>query len=304
MRNLKEKILTVFIILTFAMPLSARADDYQMVADWLKTIKVQDGSTDYTAEKLKTIYSLRLAVKKEVTDAEIEKYVAKLTSLHMLSLDGTNVTNAGLAFLKPLVNLDDLDLGSLKGVTGAGLVYLKDLPNLKNLNLQSSGITGADLETLATTLPNLTKLSLSWLKINAGVASLAKMTKLEEISFFHSDLDDTGIKSLAPLTNLKKLFVWGSPITDAGLATVAKFTNLKTLYISDTKITDKGMQSLKGLQQLDYLWLDKLPISDAGLMTLASCKALTTVYAPGTQITDAGIVKFNAILPKAKVRNK
>ncbi len=178
MKNLKRKILTLFLILACVLPVQARADDYQLVADWLKSISVKDGGVDYTPEKLKTIFSLRLAVKKEVTNAEIEKYVAKLTTLHMLSLDGTSVTNDGLAFLKPLVNLEQLDLGSLKGVTGAGFVHLQALPNLKNLVLQSSGITGADLETLATTLPRLTTLSLSWLKINSGAAGLAKMPLL------------------------------------------------------------------------------------------------------------------------------
>lgn len=299
-RNCLAVYFTMMVCFVSVPEVSAQ-ESLQPVADWLTSINVKNGSKEYTAEALSKAFSLRLAVKKEVTDETISKYVCQLTTLQSLSLDGTSVTNAGLAHLPCLTKLRSLDLGSLKGVNGAGFESLAKLPALVDLNLQSSGVTIEDLKKLPQVLPNLQILNLSWLQVNEALPELAKLTQLTSFNLFHSDLNDTGAVSLGKMTTLQKLYIWNTVITDAGMAHLKDLKNITLIYISDTQMTDKGMEALSGMSKLDYLWMNNLPITDEGLKKLVTCSALRSVQARQTKITDAGVAALTQAIPAVKV---
>ena len=67
-----------------------------------------------------------------------------MTKLVDLDLTRTQVTDAGLAHLKGLVNLATLDLDGTK-LTDAGLAHLKGLTALETLPLDDTAITDAGL---------------------------------------------------------------------------------------------------------------------------------------------------------------
>ena len=73
-------------------------------------------------------------------------------------MDGTKVTDAGLADLRGLSNLQSLDLKETR-VTDAGLVHLKGLSNLQSLDLNGTKVTYAGVERLRRALP---KCSIAW----------------------------------------------------------------------------------------------------------------------------------------------
>ncbi|MHB1037765.1 MAG: leucine-rich repeat domain-containing protein [Pirellulales bacterium] len=69
----------------------------------------------------------------KITDAWLA-CLKGLTQLQTLNLGSTKVTDAGLAHLKALTQLQTLNLGATK-VTDAGLAHLKGWTQLKALNL-------------------------------------------------------------------------------------------------------------------------------------------------------------------------
>ena len=87
--------------------------------------------------------------------AEIEKLGGKITfddkspdkAVIGVALGGTKVTDAGLAHLKGLTQLQSLNLGFTK-VTDTGLEHLRRLTKLQRLNLNYTKVTDAGLEYL------------------------------------------------------------------------------------------------------------------------------------------------------------
>ena len=66
------------------------------------------------------------------------------------------MTDAGLAHVKKLKNLESLNLASTS-ITDAGLEHLRECPNLEHLLLSfCQGVTQAGVERMEEALPNLT----------------------------------------------------------------------------------------------------------------------------------------------------
>ena len=109
------------------------------------------------------IWDVRFPVQVESTKLLSE--LGLLTSLKVLRLDHTQVTDTGLGQLKGLTSLELLDLGNTQ-VTDAGLEDLKGLTGLEGLDLSCTQVTDAGLEHLKG-LP-----SLKWLRLgNTQVAA-------------------------------------------------------------------------------------------------------------------------------------
>ncbi len=107
--------------------------------------------------KLPQLKSLNLRRSTHMTDAGLA-YVKALPNLEYLSLLYNNVSNAGLAELKGLKKLKLLDLRGCVQVSDAGLMEIKDLKNLKSLKLRNPALTDAGLAYLSG-LTRLTSLS-------------------------------------------------------------------------------------------------------------------------------------------------
>lgn len=268
----------------------------------LTDLDLSGGNTQFTGEGLKGLAGLKLKklnlnMNKKVDDAAM-KIVAGFPTLETLSLDGTSVTNIGLADLASLPKLAELDLGSLKGVTDDGLATLKKAP-LTKLVLQGTGVTDAGLVHVKE-MAKLKTLNLGWLPVDAGLSNLAGLKGLEELNLFHAKTTDVGAKAVGALTSLKRLFAWNTDLTDKGVAELVGLKALETLYLEGTKATDAAMDSVAKLPALNHLWIVGLPITDAGLAKLSTVKSLKLVQARKTAITDAGAAK----LPGVKVNLK
>ncbi|QEH35893.1 hypothetical protein OJF2_44500 [Aquisphaera giovannonii] len=91
--------------------------------------------------------------KKKADDLTLE-FVARLTHVESLWLNGTSVTDAGMVHVNGLTRLNNLTIGCL-GVTDAGLARLKGLANLKTLDLDGSKVTDAGVLALEEALPRV-----------------------------------------------------------------------------------------------------------------------------------------------------
>ena len=248
-------------------------------------------------------------------DDDLMGYIGRLDDLERLNLNGCkDVTDAGLAHLRRLSELRDLDL-TFTGATGAGLKNLEHLTQLVRLNL--TGLTSdADLASLkgftklrylqlcdtspAITdegldhlrgLVNLETLSISSPRItSAGLKSLHNMARLSELFLNHTGVAD--LRPIRHMTGLKWLSLWSSPIDDAGLAPIADLTGMQNLTLSGTQITDAGLESIQYLRSLTHLDLDATRITDAGLDHLAGLTNLQNLRMSHTSVSDSGLSRL------------
>jgi hypothetical protein len=108
-------------------------------------------------------------------------------------LGGTSLGNDGLAHLKALPKVVQLDLKDTQ-VTDEGLAHLAGIPTLAKLHLEKTKIT------------------------DAGLVHLKDLGNLEYLNLYGTAVTDAGLEHLKGLTNLKKLYVWQTQVTDEGIA--------------------------------------------------------------------------------------
>ena len=166
--------------------------------------------------------------------AKIAPKIKVMSSVTGLHLHGRKVTDAGLASLQGINNIEQI---SLKGtaITDAGLLHLKNMTHVALLTVSDTDVTEAGVASLKKALPQLqvTYLShaesLSQLAItNAGGALFFDDNgKLIEILFTHrlSDFQLLGLQKHFEVwkTTLRAVDLTNSSITDRGLAALAGF---------------------------------------------------------------------------------
>ncbi|MBL9183199.1 MAG: hypothetical protein JNN17_13765 [Verrucomicrobiaceae bacterium] len=131
------------------MPTAADGKTYRFTA--LNVAKeFADGGLDALAPIADKVASLDLA-RTKVTDAGLAK-VAAMKNLQELHLENTAIGDAGLDHLKGLASLEYLNLYNTK-VTDAGIAKLAGLGKLKALYLWQSGVTKAGVAALKAKLP-------------------------------------------------------------------------------------------------------------------------------------------------------
>ena len=154
----------------------------------------------------------------------IPKFMRDRTTLFSratyLSLDDTQVTDAGLEHLKGLTSLRSLFLGDTY-VTDAGLEHLKGLTNISLLRLNNTRVT------------------------DAGLEHLKGLTNLASLYLAHTQVTDAGLERLKGLTKLTILDLCNTQFTDAGLEHLNGLTNLNVLALNETRSTAEGRAMLR-----------------------------------------------------------
>jgi hypothetical protein len=154
------------------------------------------------------------AAKERKVIAEIKKLGGKFTLANgfviKVNLANTAVTDAGLAHLKGLTNLQSLFLWGAN-VTDAGLEHLKGLTNLQSLNLSHTKIT------------------------DAGLEHLKGLTNLQSLYLSNTQVTD----------DLQSPYLSNTKITDAGLEHLKGLTKLQWLHLGYTQVTDAGVEDLE-----------------------------------------------------------
>jgi len=216
-------------------------------------------------------------------------YLKPLRALRALELSNEfSISNAGMAALKDLPGLEYLDLDT--GTTDAGLKHLGQLTNLRWLRIRTGKIYGPGLAELAnlsrlerlclcssfqnpslisdrhikymeglTQLKSLTLWGIGDRLTDASLASISKLTNLEELHFITTNPKFTsgGITHLKRLKYLRKL--------DLGFAWISDARYLMALpqleFVKPVELTVENMKALSGLRNLKSLgvFLPSLP---------------------------------------------
>ncbi|MEX2118863.1 MAG: hypothetical protein WD847_04570, partial [Pirellulales bacterium] len=82
---------------------------------------------------------------------------------------------------------------------------------------------------------------------DATAAHLSRLTSLQSLNLYGTQVTDAGLAHLTELTNLQSLYVGGTQVTDAGLAHLSGLTSLQDLHLYGTQVTDAGLAHLTEL---------------------------------------------------------
>lgn len=268
----------------------------------------------------------RLVLSGKVSDDDLA-HVGTARGLEQLLLQGTDVTDKGLAHLTGLKSLRNFGFYGSTGVTDAGLKVLTALSGLTALHLSTTHITDDGLKHLAR-FPDLTALDLSFSSVtdaglaevgkskgltelwlgslamtDKGLAALAELTRLRVLYLSGNEsLTGDGLRSLSKLTELRTLDLFGATFRDADVEHLAAFPKLENLKVSGKGVTDVGLKALAKRTTLAKLKLVGVHgVTDTGLRELQTLTELRELYVDGDKVTPAGRAELRRLLPKCGV---
>ena len=197
------------------------------------------------------------------------KYLKPLRSLRALELSREfSIGNVGLAAIKDLPALEYLDLDT--GLTDVGLKQIAQLSNLRWLRIVTGKIWGPGLAELSN-LPRLERLCLWGTSpiSDRHIKYLEGLTQLKSLTLWGicDRLTDASLASISKLTNLEELhFIMTSPkFTGGGIAHLRRLKYLRKIDLGFAQISDA--RYLMALPQLEFV----KPVE----MTIENMKALS-----------------------------
>lgn len=133
-------------------------------------------------------------------------------------LNESQVTDDGLAKLKRIPNLRNLNLAGCIEITSAGIAHLRSIGSLRTLNLSKTMIDDDALRHVSE-MKHLEELVLSLAKYitNDGLAYLSGCKSLSMLKLIDTNISDAGLQHLKRLPNLQKVWLSGSRVTANGL---------------------------------------------------------------------------------------
>ncbi|MGI9470700.1 MAG: leucine-rich repeat domain-containing protein [Rubripirellula sp.] len=161
----------------------------------LSSTDVTGESFDKLAERFPNLTELVLYDTK-CTD-EAMRQVGKLRRLEYLDVDGTNITNLGVAHLSDLTNLQTLDL-QRTAISDPAIKSLSKMTKLSELRLNETQVDGS------------------------GLIHLQKLPKLETLTMDGTRLTDQQIPILVKLTRLRSLSIDATRVSPVGTAALSQ----------------------------------------------------------------------------------
>jgi hypothetical protein len=167
---------TYLHLLALALAFTANAADDKKAADpaveaAMQKVNATGASLMPTAANGKTYRFTALNVAKEFADSGLDALGPIADKVASLDLARTKVSDAGLAKLAAMKNLQELHLENT-GIGDAGLDHLKGLASLEYLNLYNTKVT------------------------DAGLAKLAGLSKLKALYLWQSGVTKAGVAAL------------------------------------------------------------------------------------------------------------
>ena len=264
-----------------------------------------------------------------VTDTDLRQLV-KYPALTTLDLSLTHITDEGMAELKNLRNVTDLNLYYAEYVTDQGVAAIKDWKKLKRLNLHGTKSSDTALEHIAG-ITSLESVDVgSTLMTDVGLERLNTLTNLKELTMGGNELGDAGLQGLRQLPTLTYLDlsgrqgtdknVWTIVMSTAGLDAVLSLHNLRELrigcYAMNVGIEGAKLGEVTATAVLPE-WLERMrvqlpklqtarfqgcgKIDDASIQTLIAMPNLKEADLRGTGVTEKGAAALRTAKPGVKV---
>jgi hypothetical protein len=287
-----------------ALPVALKADD----AAWILKLGGQI-RRDSSGEVVDVNLRGRWVSAAEILDLLQYKKMVRLN----LSL--TSIKDPDILYLRPAVQIEDLNVAYAEHLTDIGLNVIKDWMNLRRLNISGT---------------------------QAGVATmslLGRLTRMESLDVAGSDVPDDALQELLPLTNLKHLGLGRSSLTEGAIEVLSLLDNLQSLDLSrpsdrrsrrrgasdrmapalveaiaklrDLRILRVGHSEIdaaavrvwaSSLEKLERLGLESCTrIDDSVAATVAEWKSLKQLDLQATRVTSAGLDEIRKRRPDVRV---
>jgi hypothetical protein len=214
----------------------------------------------------------------------------KLSAIERASVDFLKGKGARLTWWDPKVNQKNesvepcwfahLDGDGRAAYSSADLSHLKQLKGLKYLSIQSPNLLNEGLIT------------------DEGLAVIAELNKIVDLTIGGSLISDRGIDKLADILTLEKLTLNRTKLTGEAFKRFGKLHKLKHIKFEQT-IPDDGLSGLKTLNGLKELDLSETNVTDGDLKTLMALERLERLNLTKTRISDAGMAALSN-LPSLK----
>ena len=199
----------------------------------------------------------------------------------MFDLQGSfGVSEEGIAELKSGVDLRGLNLLGT-AVSTKVIDILVTIPGLEEVVLAGDQFGDAELARLVDALPNLH--ALTWMSrqlTEAGLAPLASRPQMRRLTLLPGSpaIGDAGLKSLASLSKLEAIELSGEDLTPRGLAAIEGMSGLRKLTLRNApKLTGPALSSVGQLNGLTKLVITGCPLSDDDLIHLRTLKNLQRI---------------------------
>lgn len=184
-----------------------------------------------------------LELKGDLTDDDL-RHLRPLTKLRQLTMVYAAITDAGLARIAQISDLEGLGFLWATRFTDAGMANLKALPRIRVLGLTASNIT------------------------DDGLVHIARLSSLEELGLGGTRVTDAGMAHLRSLRSVRVLVLDSTQVGDAGLAQIKDLPNLEQLALDYTRVTDAGLAHLKDCKRLTHVSVLETDVTRAALTAL------------------------------------
>jgi hypothetical protein len=197
------------------------------------------------------------------------------------------VRDSDLELFQTFPQIRSISLRRCRNITEAGLAILSQLPDLEGLDLSDTDVSAAGLRHL-TRMPKLNSLTLSGVKLSDDAVRVINQLHLVNLNLSGAEISDTGCE----LLNCRAFYdleLSGAKISAAGLRKIKLTPNLHTLDLSSTNFDDHSTEGLP--VDLVTLKLSNTKIT-GNAFKKAHCRNLGEVDLSNTRITDATLARF------------
>jgi uncharacterized protein (TIGR03067 family) len=320
--RLKAKEKRMRVNAYFALgPIAADREGGKYDVDFYKCRYEREFLRDYWQKllDLQNIRNLVLRACPGVGDDEME-YVAKLTSVEVLDLSSTDITDTGVEKLLELKNVRSLDL-SFTGVTDASVRKLSEMPGLKELILAGTLVTSRGIGEVK---EKRSDLKVTWRRPYTKEQQTAAK-ELMKIGFLVRDdidrlVEPNVVTCQVTINGFVKIkqppiapsrpegkparrtdsYRTAEPSLVAGY--LGRLPEPTTVVLNDIAMDDSIFECLSNIHGLVRLSLRSTRVTDAGIAELKNERNLKYLDLSGTKITAAGIPTV-ASIPFLEVLN-
>lgn len=173
------------------------------------------------------------------------KLMPSLPGLRRLDLDGIALTEAEVAELAHLTNLQELFLNDT-GIGDADLARLRGLSNLRLLHLGGCPISDDALAHL----DSFTRLESLYLSATAirghGLKHLSQLPRLRLLDLAHSHVEPEALRSISGLQALEELYLDCTAIHDAAAIPRPRLPRLRLLDLAASEVGDDALDGIDG----------------------------------------------------------
>jgi internalin A len=197
-------------------------------------------------------FSISRRYPSNITDADFLP-LRGLKNIRCVDAAFLTLTDAGLANMVGLNQLEELNITRVKGITDNGLSYLRYLPNLQILNISDTKVG------------------------DNGILQLKGLTQLRALNLNGNNITPEIFAQLKDLNNLRVLTLGGEKVTDECMRHLKAIPNLEELNLENTKVTDEGLELLAELPSLRKLRFTRMDINIPALIYLGKIKGLRSL---------------------------